>query len=63
MTKELKEFLQREDIKEALASYNFKYIYETVSEQHLLSVSQLVEFTELMLSLGYNPLDYMNYVP
>lgn len=63
MTNELKKFLERTDIQEALQNYDFKYIYEIIPEQHLLSAPQLAEFTELMLSLNYNPLNYMDYVP
>ena len=62
MTQNLKEFLNQEDIQEALASYNFKYIYEQLDKLSN-QWEYIPKFTELMLSVGYNPLDYMDYVP
>ena len=63
MIEELKKFLERTDIQEALASYNFKYIYDKLRETFSIASSATCEFTELMLSVGYNPLNYMTYVP
>ena len=62
MSDKLKEFLNQEDIQEALASYNFKYIYEQLDKLSN-QWEYIPKFTELMLSVGYNPLDYMDYVP
>ena len=62
MTQNLKEFLNQKDTQEALASYNFKYIYEQLDKLSN-QWEYIPEFTELMLSLGYNPLDYMTMVP
>lgn len=63
MSDELKEFLNRENIKEALQEYNFKYIYDKLLKEMFIDDKRIPEFTELMLSLGYNPLDYMTRVP
>ena len=62
MSDKLKEFLNQKDTQEALASYNFKYIYEQLDKLSN-QWEYIPEFTELMLSLGYNPLDYMTMVP
>lgn len=58
----LKNFLREHDIKVALNNDNFSYIYEQlkeVDERNTLTPM----FTELMLKLGENPLEYMNHIP
>lgn len=55
----LKEFLKKPEIKQALNEDNFKYIYEAINKTRC----SLTEFTELMLEMGDNPLDYLTEIP
>ena len=63
MTNKLKEFLNQKDIQEALENYDFEYIYNQFQKNSSISPSSAGEFSELMISLGYNPLNYMDLVP
>ena len=56
----LKLFLQREDIKKLIKEYNFKAVYDQLNRNPWLTESR---FTEMLLDLGCDPLNYMRAVP
>lgn len=60
---ELKAYLSSSKIKNAVDLHNFKYIYEDMMHKDELTTTDIRDFTKLLLKLGVNPLDYMNYVP
>lgn len=59
----LKQFLQQEDIKDALDNLNFEYIYECLQKTTSIQHDDINTFTQLMFALNKNPLDYMTYIP
>lgn len=63
--KELKKFLNREDIKLLIAQNNFDKIYKELLELTNKDISYLTitEFTNLMYKADINPLSYMNKIP
>lgn len=58
ISNEMREFLKKDDIKAAIQKYDFEYIY-----YHIPFLVGTSKFTELMLDLGCNPLDYIDFVP
>ena len=62
---ELKAFIkQHDDIKQAIDTYNFDYIYNAF-DNNLDSngFSYANTFTKLLFKAGINPLDYLTYIP
>ena len=62
----MKGFLRRGDIKDAIQRHDFKYVYNTIERLidpygevgHFTS-----NFTELLLEIDVNPLEYMDKIP
>ena len=59
----LKGFLRQGDIRRALDTNNFGYIYSVLNDSDFIDLHDMHAFRELMLKLGDNPLDYMDYIP
>ena len=56
----LKKILQQDDIKHAIDTFDFEYVYRILCKNNGSAVSA---FTKKLLDLGINPLEYMTYVP